>query len=269
MDNEIRRCLSCKKTIRGHFNRKRCRPCAKRLVKRPVGKLTPQQERKVRRLAGTMKQNELAQEIGCSRTNLIRWARDHKVSLDSLSFKPEVVKKVCAYYERHGKRKTQKHFPQVKVRSIVERYKLFKPRQIKWTDKQIIESARMAGLVSPGAQAKYFNRPGAFSGSIKSLWMKRFGFGACSINGMTHWSAKHLVTSNARYIRPVGESRDGKPCEFRRMILWVDMEKCLKPEAPLFIKEAVGTMADFQRYLWKSPEPKRKILSMIKAREFR
>jgi transcriptional regulator with XRE-family HTH domain len=157
-----RTCLTCKRPIRGHFNRKRCRPCAKRLVKRPVGKLSPGQEKVARKLAGKMKQDDLADRIGCSRSNLIRWARDHKVSLDSLSLKPDVVKKVCAYYERHGRKRTEKKFPNVRVRSIVERYKLFKPRQIKWTDKQIIEAARMAGLISPGAQAKYFNRPRAF-----------------------------------------------------------------------------------------------------------
>lgn len=264
-----RACLTCKKTIRGHFNRKRCRPCAKALVKRPQHTLTAEQQTEARRMAGTMMQRELAEHIGCSRSNLIRWASQSGVSLDALSYKPEVVRAVCSYYEMHGRSATQRMFPDVSVRSIIERNpKAFKPRQIRWTDEQIIEAARMAGLVSPIAQAKYFNRPRAHAGSIKALWMKKFGFGEGSLNGMAHWYARRLVQGHrARYIKPVGMSRDGEPVEFKRLILWVDLEKYLKPETPEFICEAVKTMADFQRWLHGSPDPRTKILRMIKERE--
>lgn len=213
-------------------------------------------------------QRELAEQIGCSRSNLIRWASANNISLNAFSYKPEVVRRVCKYYELHGKTKTQEVFPDVSVRSIVEHnYGLFKPRQIRWTDEQIIEAARMAGLISPTAQAKYFNRPGANAGAIKSLWMKRFKIGGGTVNGMVHDSARHLLTVRARYLRPVGESRDGRPVEFRRLILWVDMEKFLKPNTPEFIVEAIQTLANFQRWLWKSENPKPRILAMIKERE--
>ena len=215
-----------------------------------------------------MMQVELAEYLGCSRSNLIRWATAHKISLDANAYKPEVVNRVCAYYEKHGKIKTQEAFPDVSVRSIVERnYGLFKPRQIRWTDEQIIEAARMAGLISSQAQAKYFNRPRAHSGSIKALWMKRFGFGQGNINGMVHWYAKELVTVKAPYVRPIGESRRGELLEFRRLILWVDMEKCLKTEVPPFMCDAIKELAQFQRWLWKSDNPKPLILKMIKERE--
>jgi hypothetical protein len=221
-----------------------------------------------RALAGTLMQRELAERIGSSRSALIRWASQNGVSLDAHAYKPELRRRVLAYYELHGKTKTQKAFPDVSVRSIVERsYGKFKPRQIRWTDEQLIEAARMAGLVSPAAQAKYFNRPNANAGAIKSLWMKRFGFGQGSVNGMVHDTAKHLVTVRARYIKPLGESRDGKAAEFRRLILWVDMEKCLKPDVPPFIADAIRTLANFQRWLWRDENPKPRILRMIKARE--
>lgn len=214
-------------------------------------------------------QREVAERIGSSRTALIRWATEAGVSLDAHSYKPEVVRRVCAYYERHGKPKTQERFPEVNVRSIIERnYGLFKPRQVRWTNEQIIEAAKMAGLVSYRAQAKYFNRPRAFEGSVKSLWVKRFGMGEASVNGLVKSYAKTLIRGgHSKYIRPIGNSRFGEPTEFRSIILWVDLEKILKAEVPEFIVSAIHTMANFQRWLWRSKNPKPLILKMIKERE--
>ncbi len=214
-------------------------------------------------------QRELAEHIGCSRTNLIRWASNCGVSLDAHSYKPEVIRQVCAFYEEHGKTKTQEAFPDANVRSIVERFKFFKPRQIRWTDEQVIEAARMAGLVSLSAQAKYFNRPNAHAGAIKSLWMKRFGIGGGGVNGLVKWYARELIKGgHSKYIRPIGESRGGEPIQFRSIILWVDLEKILKPSVAPFIADAIRAMADFQRWLHGSDDPRRKILAMIKEREF-
>jgi transcriptional regulator with XRE-family HTH domain len=265
---KLRVCLTCKKEITGHFNRKRCRPCAKELVKRPNHTLTPAQQAEARRLAGTMMQHELADHLGCSRSNLIRWASRNRVSLDSRSYKPDVVRRVLQYYERHGKTKTQQAFPDVSVRSIVERnYGKFRPRQTKWSDEQIVEAARMAGLVSPKAQAKYFNRPNSRSGSIKALWAKRFGVGGCSVNGMTHNSAKNFVTDQAPYVNPLGESRKGKRCKFRRVCLWVDVEKHMRQGIPEFMQDAIKTLANFQRWLFGDKEPRQKIIRMMRQRE--
>lgn len=210
---------------------------------------------------------DLAKAIGTSDSNLDRWAKQNGVNINALKYRPATVASVTAYYEKHGRKATEEAFPHVKVRSIVERYRQFSPRQIRWADEQIIEATKMAGLVSPSAQANYFNRPRAFAGSVKALWVKRFGFRGGSINGMVHWYAKELVTSKARYLQPVGEDRSGRPVRFRRLILWVDMEKCLKPSVPEFLKEAISTLADFQRWLWKSDDPKPLILKMIQERE--
>lgn len=215
-----------------------------------------------------MKQSELAEHVGCSRSNLIRWASRNGISLDSLSYKPEVVERVLKYYAIHGKTKTQERFPDVSVRSIVERnYGRFPPRQVRWTNEQIIEAAKMSGLVSHKAQAKYFNRPGAHSGSIKSLWTKRFGLKAGSVNGMHHNQAKHFVNIRARYIYTVGTGSTGKTTTGRRLCLWVTMAESLKPGVPPLIANAIRTMADFQRWLWQSNDPKPLILKMIKERE--
>lgn len=265
----MRECLRCKTPLDDdtHFNRKRCEPCAILLRRKPIGRLNPIQETEVRRHAGFIPQAQLAEYVGCSRTNLIRWASANRVSLNCFSYKPDVIEKVCKFYEKHGKRKTQDHFPKVSVRSIIERHKLYKPRQIKWTTEQIIEAVKMSGLVSMKAQAKYFNRPGAHVGSIQSLWNKRFGFRGGSINGLVYNHAKHLNT-NARYLNPFGMTRNNKKVKFRRLVLWIDLEKNLRPGTPDFIVDAIRTMADFQRWLWRCDDPKPLIVKMMKDREF-
>lgn len=216
-----------------------------------------------------MMQRELAEHIGCSRSNLIRWASANKISLDAHSYKPEVKAAVLSFYEMHGRRATEKAFPDVSVRSIVERnYGAFAPRQLRWTDKQIIEAARMAGLVSFKAQARYFNRPNANEGSIKSLWMKRFGHGSSNINGMPHWYARSLVWGpKVRYVKVVGTTRKGELKPFMRILLWVDIQKHMRPDTPKFIKSAVRAMANFQRWLHDDKNPRAKILKMINERE--
>jgi hypothetical protein len=221
----------------------------------------------VRRLAGTMYIKQLAKAVGSSDSTLDRWAKQNGVNINAHKYRPATIRTVCAFYEKHGLVKTKEAFPDISVRSIIERHKLFKARQTRWTNEQIIEAVKMSGLVSPNAQAKFFNRPNAYNGSIKALWTKRFGFLGGSINGMTHWNARELVDSSAQYLKPKGEGRRGEPTLHRWLILWVDLENCLRPDIPDFIRQAIHTMADFQRCLWKSDNPKPLILKMIKERE--
>lgn len=204
--------------------------------------------------------HKLAELVGTSKANLQRWNRQNaKLDLNALAYKPGVVRAVCRHYEQHGRAATQEAFPDVKVRSIVERFRIFKPRQVRWTSEQIADAAKMAGLVSLKAQAKYFNRPFANEGSVKSLWAKRLGSKAASVNGMAQWQARFLVTERAPYLQARARAL--------RVCLWVDMEKHLRVDVPEFIASAIKTMADFQRWLWQSQNPRPLILRMIRERE--
>jgi hypothetical protein len=215
----------------------------------------------------------MAELLGVSVSNIKRAFVGTSIWFQNGKYKnrPELVAQVMGYYAKHGKPATVKRFPDVNVKSIIDRpeyYGLKKAnRQIRWTDEQIIEAARMAGLVSPSAQAKYFNRPRAHAGSIKSLWMKKFKIGGGGVNGMVYWMAKDLVSPNAPYLKPVGESRNKQPVEFRKLLLWVDMHRHVRPEVPEFIKDAIRTMAEFQKWLHGTKDPRKKILKMINERE--
>ncbi|MGZ3733170.1 MAG: hypothetical protein ACXU9U_05480 [Parachlamydiaceae bacterium] len=233
--------------------------------------MTVAQKRKAISLAGKITSKKIAKRLGVSSSNLKR-------SLPGVSFmsfnkwkrNPDLVRKVINYYFKHGKPATVKKFPDVNVKVIVDRPEYYGIkrvyRQIRWTDNQIVEAVKMAGLIPFDDQAKFFNRPRAHAGSIRSLWMKRFKLGGGNLNGMCHWNAKNFVTNKARYIKPIGSSRKGEKVEFRRLILWVDMQKVLKPDAPEFVRDAVKAMADFQRWIWKTNNPKPLIMKMIKER---
>lgn len=214
---------------------------------------------------------EMAERLGTSVANIKRAFFGTGESIwcfRRYANQPALVRQVLAFYEKHGRTKTEERFPEISVRSVVERYPNFSPRQIRWTEEQIIEAAKMAGLVSYKAQAKYFNRPNAFEGSICALWMKRFGIGQGQINGLVRSQVRPLIQGgHSKYISRVGQSRKGKRGQFQSLILWVDLEKMLKDDVPEFMKEAVRTLASFQRWLWRSDDPKPLILNMIKERE--
>lgn len=259
----MKQCLLCKKKIGGHPNRKRCEPCARELRRKPATTMTPTQIAMAKAMIGKMSRENIARAVGTSVPSLKRAFRGTRLAYYNwCSANPGLVRQVCKYFETHNQDETAKHFglKRKQVDHAVYRYKKFRsPKQIRWTSEQIAEAVKMAGLVSLRAQARYFNRPNANTGSVKSLWAKRLSSRAASVNGMAHWQAKHLVTSKARYLQSKSRSQ--------RTILWVDLEKCLKSDTPDFIGDAVSTMANFQRWIWRDQNPKRKILKMIKERE--
>jgi hypothetical protein len=226
-------------------------------------------------MAGNVYRDEIARRIGTSKANLTRWAREHpEINFNAHKYPETVVREVCDYYEKHGKIKTQKKFPEVKIRSIVERYLSgIKPRQEPWTDEQLLRLARMAGIISMSAQAKYFNRPNAHKGSIQSAWMKKFGCGGSSINGLSWHIARHYVD----YYCPVLQTRfwkqrkrlDGKR-EYessRMLVLWVDLEKHMSDELPAHIKNGIKALAKFQKWV-HGKNVRKNIVNMMREIEY-
>lgn len=246
----MRKCLECKADIsKRHKNAKRCEPCATILRENPVGRLTLQQERMVRKLAGTMFIKDLAKKVGASDSTLDRWSKANGVSINALRYTDEEIAKVCEFYAKHGKVKTQKKFPNIKVRSIVDRY--FKtlgmpPRCIPWTDEQLVQLARFGGLTSLEETAAYFNRPRAFRGSIVSVWQKRFGHGCMYLNGAPYSWGRFLVAGDCPCYGTAFSTRKQGPV---KIFLWIDIEKHLRPEIPEHLASAIKAMAKFQKWL--------------------
>lgn len=267
-----KKCAECGvKLIKPHCNQKKCPKCRAYLNKYPKSTMTKEQIKRARALIGIKNRHEIAEEIGVSLSNLKRAFRG--VRFPRLSeYSSDVIEKVCSYYEKHGKNKTQEKFKNVNVRAIVERHNdKFKPRQVRWTDKELIELARMAGLISFAGQAKYFNRPRANDGSIWSVWVKKFHLGSGTLNGLQLNTSKYICTADCPTLKvKLLKRRDPRKIsniENRYIRLWVDLENHLKPEIAPYLKEAIKAMAKYQRWLFNSKNPKRKILKMIRERE--
>lgn len=264
-------CSRCKKrkTHSAHPNSKWCNKCRLELLRRPESTLSKEQIRHAKSLIGKMDRRDIAKELGCSLSSLKRAFRGVRLAYhNKWAINPKFVREVCAYYEKHGRPETEKRYPGVPIRSIIEHYKQFKPRQVRWTGEQIMEAARMAGLINYELQAKFFRRPRAYAGSVKSLWNKRFGFRGGSINGMSEWHAKEIVSKNCPYIKSKfwkGRKQTGTQYG-RKLYLWCDMRNHLRRGVPPFIREAVDTMADFQCWLHRTDEPRKSVLKIIRER---
>lgn len=258
-------CPRCnKRPVQGHWNSKWCEICAADLKRRPAGKLTPHQERMVRRLAGTMFIKDLAKTVGTSDSNLDRWAKAHKVNINALKYPDALIQEVCEYYAKHGKRAAEKKFPNVKLRSIVERY-AHEPRQVRWTAPQLVKLAQVAGLASYEQQAKHFGRPHANAGSIKSAWMKIFRSAGGSINGLSMWVARHYTAASCPFYETnYWVTERGKSMQRRRIALWIDVAEHLRDDVPDHLVSAIFTMAAFQKWLHKN-KPRARIAQILRG----
>lgn len=249
------KCIRCKTRDRKstHFNAKYCLPCIAKLKKQPEAKnLGDKQKKIIRKYAGKIERKLLAEKAKTSIATLKRFAKAEDLNIKTFHYTKEEVQKVCTYYAKHGKVKTQKKFPEVKVRSIVERYlKSFglESRQIRWTPKQLHEAAKMGGVVSKNAQALYFSRPRAYSGSIRSLWSKVFKCAPANLNGCPHWIAKRIVKYSCPFYLAKGKST-------KIFAFWTDIKENLKPDADQSTKDLVNAMAKFQTWLHSGETPK-------------
>lgn len=171
-------------------------------------------------------------------------------------YSEDIKRKVLSYYEKFGKSKTAEKYPKVCVRSIVERNN-HKPRQIRWKHFQVIEALKMASFVSFKDQARYFNRPRAFKGSITSLWQKKLNMKARNIHGWPTYIAEIFIDTSQC------PSVQGSWMNGYRIYLWSQMENFILDDTPVLIKEAIYSMAEFQRWLFESVEPSLEIEKLI------
>lgn len=246
-------CPICKKRERKkHWNGKYCEECALEKRRRPASSLNEFQKRKVRKLAGKVPQVEIQKILGVGKSALQRFGREEGFYYLVPKYSQKTIDEVIGYYVKWGKVKTEKAFPKVKVRSIVERYAHI-PRQSKWTEKELVLLSKMAGLVSMEAQARYFNRPNAHGGSIQSAWMKKYKVSGSQINGLSWSIAREFV----RPICPIVKTefwrqnpKNKRGANFSRtLVLWVDLENHLRENIPEHIKRGISALAKFQRWL--------------------
>jgi len=212
---------------------------------------------------GTVTRHEIARRVGVSKAAVNRYLREVGLRKRSDQYAPEVVAAVTSAYEAGGKAQVHELFPHASVRSIVERYP-HAPRQIRWTAEQLIEAAKMAGLVSHTGQARYFGRPNAYAGSIASVWAKTFQCAEGDINGLGVHLTWRLVRPGTPAVLVHQRTLPGP----RTLVLWLDLTAHLRAEVAPAIRQAIVALARFQAWLHGTDDPAA-IRRMIQEREGR
>lgn len=275
-------CPGCKKRkVQRHHSSKWCKPCALDRRKKPRGNLTKSQEQIVRKNAGKIPKEKIAELAETSSSSVMRWARDNGISLDSHSYPKEKMKEMIMFYEKHGSLATKKRFSEKMFKCYSANPKRHhhiykpKPRQIRWTKKELLELVKMAGIITPESQAKYFNRPRANAGSIKSAWTKTMKVKSPGdIHGLRRRAALQIcdvdkikpIETKGWWLSRKGSFQKGKTWHSRRIYLWIDIAKNLHSGLPEFISEGVYALSDFQYKLF-GKYPRRSIQRMIHDRE--
>jgi hypothetical protein len=246
-------CVRCKSKPKfsDHFNARYCLSCKSILKVKIEPFLYEDTKQIIRKYAGKIERKKLAEKAGVSIATLKRFAIMENLDITTFRYTPDEIRKVCDYYLIHGIVKTAQHFPHVKVRSIVERY--FRSlgigtRQERWTPEQLYELAKMGGLISQNAQARYFKRPNAYAGSIKSVWSKVFKCKPANLNSCPHHIAKRIVEYKCPFYAKRGRSHV-------MFALWLDVQRNLKDDVSEDVKKLVNAMARFQKWLHKSENP--------------
>lgn len=257
-------CVECQARPRrsAHHQTKYCESCKQSLLRAPRSRVTEAQGARIRQLRGTMARARIAERVGITHAQLNRYLAEQGLTSNARDYPPEVVTAVCTTYAALGKRRTQDLFPDVVVRSLIERHKDYPPRQVRWTGEQQMEAVRMAGLVSHTAQARYFSRPNAYEGSIKKFWARVVGCAPRDVHGLGIHLVWRLVLPG---VPAVLVSQATQPCP-RAVVLWLDLVTHLRPGVDPLLRRLVEVLARFQAWLFGSTDAAR-IRRMITERE--
>jgi hypothetical protein len=257
-------CVECQARPRRtpRANTKYCAPCRERLLRMPRSRVTPAQGLHIEALRGTLARWQIAQRVGISHTQLNRYLAEQGLTSNARDYPPEIVTAVCATYAALGKRRTQDLFPDVVVRCVIERHRDYPPRQVRWTGTQQIEAVRMGGLVSHTAQARYFDRPNAYEGSIKKFWERVVGCAPRDMHGLGVHQVWRLTTPGVPAVLVTQATQPGP----RAIVLWLDLAQHLRPGVAPEGRQMVEVLARFQAWLFGTTDTTA-IRRMIQERE--
>lgn len=144
-------------------------------------------------LAGTMTRKEIADSLRTSRATVNRCLRDNGIKTGQPKQYPiEIREAVIAFYATHNKYETQKQFPGVRVRSIIERYET-KAKQKFWTFEEDLKAISMLTETSTAQIAKVLKR--GEKSAIKRI-SRKYNISPKHLNGMAYRLCKHVMNSD-------------------------------------------------------------------------
>lgn len=252
-----------------HFNSKYCEECRHLRRKKNIGlpaSATPGQVATVKAMAGEVHISEIAALLGVHRSFIKRIGLTLGISFRIETYSKETVREVTAYYLKHGKPATEKKFPNVSVRTIIEHksgLRGLNPRCRPWTDGEMVELAKFAGLVSYKNQAIFFDRPRANEGAVKSAWVKKFKTHPGFMHGLPVHKAKLLLDPGFPLIERQESERGGR----RKMVLFCNAVPFISKDCPAFAADAIRAMAEFQEKLF-GKDPRIEIENILAGMDY-
>ena len=193
-----------------------------------------------------MKRIELSEQIGSSRATVNRFMRDNGLKTGQHTQYPkDVVKKICEFHEQHGVKKTQEKFPDVKVRSIVERYQT-NAYLASYDFKQIHLFLKYSEMLSDEQLYQLLGRSVSNRKIVCKATERMIGFGKnpsrVYLNGLPYRFVKNFTKDSIPYFK-------FSHGHCRKLCLWYDIKKHLSKNVSLEIKEIVNIMSKFQLWL--------------------
>lgn len=193
---------------------------------------------------GKLSRTEIAQRLDVSLSYLNRYMTKHKIySGPRRRYDKETIDQVVSFYLKHTRSETEKRFPDLNVRAIIETYLGNKGSHKNWTLNEILFTAKVGGLLTYERQGEIINRT---YNSIKTRWLKDIGMSPKNLNGIPLKDVRDLIKKGCRYFYIKSKERFGRdPC----VVLWCDLEKNLLDDVPPEIKQCVSAMSQFQKLI--------------------
>lgn len=234
-----------------------------RAIDKAIRSITDEQRLKIISMLNTHKRKDIAKEIGISETKLRRIAKGSGYEFTFAKARPfgkyskELTEEVISFFEEHGISETKKKYPDVRVRSIIERYPRKKPRQRNWKDEEIIQAIKFGPFVSNENQYKFFKRPGAYQGSIKALWAKKIKGTKLRTHGLPFYIASKIIDGKKAVLHKTAFKNPKHICT------WQTLKENLKDDCPAVFKVAIEAGYEFHVWLY-GENPNEEISRMYK-----
>lgn len=186
-------------------------------------------------LAGTMTRAEIAERLNTSRATVNRCLRDNGIRTGQPRQYPvEIREAVIAFYATHDKNETQKQFPGVRIRSIIERYET-EAKQEYWTFEEDLKAISMLTEKPTSEISKSLGRG---ERSVIKRMSRCYNLSPKHINGMAYRLCKHVLSD---HYKPTKKGN-------AYIVNWCEMRDNIETENQDIIS-CVNVLARFREFL--------------------
>ena len=194
---------------------------------------------------------EMAKILGLPEIRVQRAASYIKITFPGCKkYSDDLIEEVLAYYKNEGPQKTREAYPDLKLRSIIEKYgKGIQPHNRKWTNDEILEVIKLSGIFNAKKTASIFKRKKATEKSINKVW-HRLKCKPTQILGLPKYKGHLFVKKSCPRFKPLRSNGS-------EYFLWSDIVKHIKPDCPFFIKDAFEALSEFQIHLYGTKNVRR------------